>query len=280
MPPELHNDQELVLKKRARRRLVGAIALVLLMVIILPRILQDRAALAPQEAVKISMPEVNTVKLQEVTIPADASSDPIIAEAHPVDLLSSAEVVIPETATVSEVGKDAKVDNGQQVSIAKNSIESKKVELATVVSAPELKKVAQKVVEAKPAEVKLAESKTSESKATEPKATEPKVPETKVSETKSTEAKVKEPKVAEAKPQKHDGNFTIQVGVFSDLANVKQLQEKLKNAGLDSRRETINTEKGDKIRLKAGNFSSRQAALSALDKLKSANLSGMVVSND
>ena len=32
MPPELTNDQELSLKKRARRRLVGAIALVLLMV--------------------------------------------------------------------------------------------------------------------------------------------------------------------------------------------------------------------------------------------------------
>ncbi len=265
MPPELHNDQELVLKKRARRRLVGAIALVLLMVIILPRILQDRAALAPQEAVKISMPEVNAFKLHEVAISSAPSSDLIIAEAHPVDLVPSAEVVIPETSSVSEVGKDIKVDNGQQASIAKSSLESKKIESVGVVNAPELKKAAPKVIEAKAAEAKLAETKSTEPKAIEPKA---------------TEAKIKEPKVAEAKPQKHDGNFTIQVGVFSDIANVKQLQEKLKKAGLDSRRETINTEKGEKIRLKAGNFASRQAALSALAKLQSANLSGMVISND
>ena len=54
MPPVLANDQELALKKRARRRLVGAVALVLLMVIVLPMILKDRAALAPQEAIKIT----------------------------------------------------------------------------------------------------------------------------------------------------------------------------------------------------------------------------------
>lgn len=35
-------DQGLSFKKRARRRLVGAIALVLLMVIILPMVLEDR----------------------------------------------------------------------------------------------------------------------------------------------------------------------------------------------------------------------------------------------
>ena len=53
MPPEITNDQELGLKKRARRRLVGAIALVVLMMIILPIILQDRAAITPKEAITI-----------------------------------------------------------------------------------------------------------------------------------------------------------------------------------------------------------------------------------
>jgi DedD protein len=54
----------------------------------------------------------------------------------------------------------------------------------------------------------------------------------------------------------------------------------LKKAGFASHTEKINTAKGEKIRLKAGNFSSRQAAVSALSKLKSENLSGMVISND
>lgn len=57
MPPDSHNEQELMLKKRARRRLVGAVALVLLMIVLLPQVLQDRAALARQDPIKIIMQE-------------------------------------------------------------------------------------------------------------------------------------------------------------------------------------------------------------------------------
>jgi DedD protein len=75
MPPDLPNEQELILKKRARRRLVGAIALVLLMVIILPQVLQDRALLAQQEPIKITMPElVNTPAEVEVNNPVVSSA--------------------------------------------------------------------------------------------------------------------------------------------------------------------------------------------------------------
>ncbi|MEK9940786.1 MAG: sporulation protein, partial [Methylotenera sp.] len=58
MPPDSQNEQELMLKKRARRRLVGAIALVLLMIILLPQVLQDRAVLAQQAPIKIVMQDV------------------------------------------------------------------------------------------------------------------------------------------------------------------------------------------------------------------------------
>ena len=49
------DDQELTLKKRARRRLVGAIALVLLMVIVLPMILKDRSIKQPADEVTITL---------------------------------------------------------------------------------------------------------------------------------------------------------------------------------------------------------------------------------
>jgi len=49
-------DEELHFKKRARRRLVGAVALVFLMVIILPMILEDREKSPPQGGVEIIMP--------------------------------------------------------------------------------------------------------------------------------------------------------------------------------------------------------------------------------
>jgi DedD protein len=253
MPPDLHHDQELVLKKRARRRLVGAVALVILMVIILPRILLDRAALTPHEAVKISMPEL------DVANPAAVEPSAAKANASPSPVADSAvndEVVIPEANVATQVTVAAKLasevtnNDAKKVAAEKNVIESVKVEDKTDVKSADGKKIEAKIIEPKSKQVILAESKVASSKK------------------------------VEAKSQKHAGSFTIQIGVFSDAANVKLLQDKLKKVGLSSRTENISTEKGEKIRLKAGSFASRSDAVSALSKLQSANLSGMVVSND
>lgn len=67
-------DQELSFKKRARRRLVGAIALVLLMVIILPMLLEDRSKKAQEEDVEIIMPNEQPLDL-EASDALDADSD-------------------------------------------------------------------------------------------------------------------------------------------------------------------------------------------------------------
>ena len=49
-------EQEIQFKKRARRRLVGAVALVLLMIVLLPILLEDKLAQTPKEDVVISIP--------------------------------------------------------------------------------------------------------------------------------------------------------------------------------------------------------------------------------
>lgn len=253
MPPDLHNDQELILKKRARRRLIGAIALVLLMVIILPRILQDRATLAPQETVKITMPEVNAKKPVEVmsanVIAIEPQADNTLTLQE--DSAAANEAIVTETPVVSKAVNETKADSNKKLSDTKNNQEDKKVEkIADLKSADDIKR----------------DAKTSVSKPVESKLHEP---------------KVVNPKPVETKPQqKIDGSFTIQIGVFSDIANVKQLQAKLKQAGLTSHTEAITTPKGEKIRLKAGSFSSRQDAAYALTKLQAADLTGMVISND
>ncbi|OIQ84731.1 cell division protein DedD [mine drainage metagenome] len=50
------NEQELQFRKRARRRLVGAIALVLVMVTVLPMVLDDRGDKTPQPDIAINIP--------------------------------------------------------------------------------------------------------------------------------------------------------------------------------------------------------------------------------
>lgn len=233
MPPELPNNQELSLKKRARRRLVGAVSLVLLMVIVLPMVLQDRASLAPQDAIKITMPEVRE---------------------NVVDTKTEAPLAIDQSADALVVAADEGVDSNM-----KSDGDEKSVANTDAASKPEKK------VEVKDKAVATVDSKLTAVKPTEARA--------------ETKVEVK-PKVEAKAEQKDNESFTIQVGVFSDAANVKQLQAKLKEAGYTSHTEKIATAKGEKIRLRAGNYSSRQAAASALAKLQAAGLTGMVISNE
>jgi DedD protein len=191
MQRETAGDQELNLKKRARRRLVGAIALVLLMVIVLPMVLKDRAATSPQEQVTITLP-----------------SEKILPEASDFD--SSIVPTDPPISTTPEV----------------------------------------------------ADSDAESTAVADPKAAPVK------------EASIKAPD--EAKPS--SGKFYVQIGVFSDAANVKQLQAKLSDLGYKPQTEKISTDKGQKIRLKTQVFGDRNEAAIALKNIKDAGLTGMVVS--
>ena len=61
------------------------------------------------------------------------------------------------------------------------------------------------------------------------------------------------------------------------MASIKELQQKLLAHGYKSYTERIATEQGEKIRLRAGPFSSRAEAEKALAKIKSAGMPGIVV---
>jgi len=222
MAADSSNDLELALKKRARRRLVGAIGLVLLMVIVLPMVLQDRAALAPQESIQITMPD-DVVSQQSPKNEANIAPVESLAELDAPSESAMSEQVTSEPSVAAQIDKPVQPEKTKAVSEVKKEMQDEKK-----------------------AEVKKTE--------------------------------IKEP---EAKPSATSSeSFTIQVGVFSDIANVKQLQARLKEVGLDSRTENITTPKGEKIRLRAGRFSSRQEAAYALTKLQAADLTGMVISNN
>lgn len=222
MPPDSQNEQELMLKKRARRRLVGAIALVLLMIILLPQVLQDRVAQTRQDPIKIVMQDAGIsapaqIAAVENQAIAEASAAMMSDEATPSDV-----AVQPQPELLPESHKTLAVD----VSVAKS----------------------------KPSEVNSNTPKETETKAVE-----------------SAMAVVKTPaQVGEM--------FTVQVGVYSDAANVKRLQEQLNQAGFVTKTEKIKTAKGETIRLKAGSYQSRQEASLALVKIKDLGLPGMVVS--
>lgn len=195
------SDQELNFKKRARRRLVGAIALVLLMVIVLPMILKDRSATEPQDKVTITLP-----------------SEQVQAEASDFD--SNIVPTEPSITTLPEVAEpESEAATPDPEASASKTLPAAKPEAPTSTPAPTVKSS------------------------------------------------------AEANRQYH-----VQIGVFSDAANVKQLQAKLSDLGYKSQTEKIDTDKGKKIRLRTQVFGDRNEAAIALENIKDAGLTGMVVS--
>jgi DedD protein len=81
---------------------------------------------------------------------------------------------------------------------------------------------------------------------------------------------------APAAPPKLEG-FAVQVGAFRDEEKLAQARQKLSAAGVVHYTERLEAKEGPLTRLRAGPFPTRQAAESALAKLKLAALDGKVV---
>jgi len=197
------DEQELQFRKRARRRLVGAIALVLLMITMLPMVLDDRSATLPQNEIAISIPGQDEE-----------------------DFASSITPVIPEPSAAEEPAGSA-VEPLQLQGLTERDAELRAEANAAAIAA----------------------------------ASQAPAPPAPVAETAKTPT------------------YSVQIGVFSDAGNVKQLVEKLKGIGIASSTEKIQTAQGEKIRLRAGPFASRALADDALADIKDAGLSGMIITN-
>jgi DedD protein len=197
MPAEQLNEQEIQFKKRARRRLVGAIALVLLMVTVLPMLLDDRSARTPQQEIAITIPSQQDTDFNSKVVPAAPESE------------------ATETA-----------DNN-----------------------------------------------------TDTAAPEPAAPTASSPEPATPEKPASEKPVAEKQPEPAADSeaYAVQIGVYSTMASVKDLQQKLLAQGFKTYTEKLATDQGEKIRLRAGPFASRADAEKALIKIKGAGMAGMVV---
>lgn len=253
-PDTPESDSQQDLKRRARRRLFGAAFFVIIVAALLP--LAMDAAPPPQ--------------LNDFRIVTDeekrAAAVPIIVpppEAVPASAGPAAPAVIKEAVT--ETAKPA--DSAASAPTAPTAP-------VVVASAPVETKAATPVVEKKPEPVKPAEKPAVKptDKAVEKKAVE-----------KSAEKKPAD-KPADAKKESKDakepvqtGQFYIQVGVFADSDNVKQVRTKLSAQGIASWTEAATGNLAGKTRVKAGPFASKEAADKALAKISKAGLNGLVV---
>ena len=71
--------------------------------------------------------------------------------------------------------------------------------------------------------------------------------------------------------------FVIQMGAFANLANAKERQSKLTALKVKFYTETVKTPSGDKLRVRAGPYATRQEAERVQAKLKAAGIQDGVV---
>lgn len=246
-------DTQLELQKRARRRLVGAAALAVAAAVILPMVMDQEPKPVNQDI--------------QIRIPSQEAGTPT---SHPLPgKPGAATPAAPESKPVAPE-QSAKAEEAKPVETKPNS--SSAPAPATSVAAPIPDNPVEKPVE-KPAP--KAEQKPAEKP----------VPKAEVKVAERPQAK-NEPKLearseatrAQAILEGGGEQFVVQLGVFSEQANVKKIRERIKAEGYNSYTEVLHTPNGAKTRVRAGPFPTREAAEKARSKLKRSGMDGIVAS--
>lgn len=239
-------DPVLPEKKRARRRLIGAVALVLAAVIGLPMLLDaEPQPLADDIAIRI--PSKDKVAPMESVRPAgiDAASslegNEQLAELPTSSASDQPSGTAPVATSQSKAGEagasksasdsDAAKAGGKTSSSAVQGTERAKVDT----------KVADRSDEATRAKA-LLEGKP-------------------------------DPKAAEGK----GGKFVIQVAALASKEKVDELQSKLKQSGIKSYTQTVATGSGERTRIRVGPFPSKEEAEKVRARIVKLGLGGTVV---
>jgi DedD protein len=256
-------DPVLPEKKRARRRLVGAIALALAVAIGLPMILDSEPRpLATDIAIQIP-----------------SKDKPVAAEASPVPA--------PAPAKAEQA---AALDKSEEIVEAPPAREPAKQltappPVAAVKLAPEPVKESSKPVEAKVAKVEH-----------KPEPKEPK-PEPKRAEAKESKPEPKHLEAKEGKPAAKSGDdaaralailegkaaaaessrYVVQIVALSKQEKVDELQGKLREAGIRTTTKKVHTAAGELTRVQAGPFESKEEAEKVRAKLGKIGLNGKLI---
>jgi DedD protein len=229
------SEDAVLLQRRARRRLVGAIALALFIIIVLPIVFDKEPRPITQDLV-IEMPSENAGKFNPRLLPQPPA--PAQAAAAPKPEAAAPEAAAPEAAAPEAA---APVPAAPPAAAPERTVASLPASPAPVAEAS---------VKAAPAPTKAAEApaKTAEAPA----------------KTAEAPARIAAP----ARPAAGE-SFIVPLGAFSNPVNAKQVQTKVGAAGYKSYSEKLKGAKGEQLRVRAGPFATREAAEQAREKLKS-----------
>ncbi len=222
-------DGQMELRKRSRRRLVGAVALALLAVIVLPMVM-DGEPRQPVQDVQVRIPSQDTAGFASRILPAKPAVTPL----PPIEAEPKSESK-PET----KLPEPAKPDS--------------KLQAQEPVRAP--------AVADKPA---VSAAKSADKSADKPV--------DKPAADKGEEARA----VAALSGVAAGEQWVVQLGAYKEAANVKQLSAKLKQLGVPSYTERFDSPQGQRTRVRAGPFKTRDAAEKVRARIGKIGVGGQV----
>jgi len=295
------DDPLLPEKKRARRRLIGAIALVLAAVIGLPMIL-DSEPKPLADDINIQIPSkdkplssgVGAISKENAAILAAASAeqDAPRAAGKTATVAKTARTIEP----VEEIVDPASLTDNKNTpatreipapAVAPVNVPANK--LAThQESKPEHKAEAKPVAAPRNTEKNTAgnaavasEQKNSTAKPASKAAdsTDDAARALAILEGKSPAKAAAKPAAEAVKSEKASSGFVLQVAALASPEKVDELQGKLKSAGIRSYTQKVATTTGEKIRIRVGPFESREEADKMHAKLAKLGLGGTLVPN-
>jgi DedD protein len=233
--PDLEDN---VLKRRARRRLIGSIALVLVAVIALPMVFDEEKKPLDQD-VSVQIPNQDVVT---VRTPSGSAAPKVVEPREPK----------------SEAGQSpASAKPGEAPAAPK--AEDKSSEPAKTEAKPPAAAEPPRASEAKPAK---ADAKV------EPRADKPAVKSEARVEAKKPAEEARVKAILDDQPPAKAGQFAVQVGAFAADDKIREAREKLGSAGFRSYTEKLDTKDGERTRVRAGPFAGREAAEAARDKIR------------
>lgn len=241
-------DAQLHIKKRARRRLVGAVVFVSVVAVILPMVMDHQPRQQVQE-VEIRIPGQDE-KPFAPKFAAPQVGNPV-HDSAPVETkpVPTASAKLIDTAREKPIDKSK--DNASEKVVEKTL--EKVAEKSSAKSSPKLPEKSVKLE--KPLEKTFEKQVVKEVDAK--RAAAILAGQNDLSASKSSE-------------------YLVLIGAFSNEVNVKILKEKLGQQGIKTFSEPLDTPQGKKTRVRAGPFASREAADKALAKMKTIGVSGVV----
>ncbi|MEA3086385.1 MAG: DedD protein [Paraburkholderia sp.] len=252
-------DPTLPEKQRARRRLVGAIALVIAAVVILPMVLDSHPKPVTDD-ISIDIPSRPAPKVART----DEDTQAGVAPDNPApDAALAASGLAPTTATTQGQSGAARQQSAatSAASAAKPAVKPQApaaVAVNTAPAAPIAQTPAKPVKSAKPANAPATQSAANVSAQNEDSAN-------------TTAASADANSGTPASPP--GSRFAVQLGAFANDANARNWAAKLKAAGVPAYTEHRKQADGSTLTLlRAGPFADRAAASAAIAKVREAGL--------